>query len=243
MSAHPDVAVRRALVVVAHPDDVDFGAGGTVARWTDEAIAVTYCLVTAGDAGGFDPTVDRARIPAIRSAEQRAAARAVGVTDVRVLGYPDGQVSPSYELRRDITRVIRSVRPQRVLLQSPQWNFARIATSHPDHMATGEAAWRAVYPDARNPFAHPELRTQEGLADWKVAEVWMMGGPTPDVAVDVTGTFPRKLAALRAHESQTGHLGDTLATTLRGWLGQVARDAGLGPSRLAEAFNVYQMPD
>ena len=243
MSGSQDVGVTRALVVVAHPDDVDFGAGGTVARWTAEGVTVTYCLVTAGDAGGFDLTVDRDQIPRIRADEQRAAALALGVTDVRFLGYPDGRVTASYELRRDITRVIRSVRPQRVLLQSPQWNFARIATSHPDHMAAAEAAWRAVYPDARNPFAHPQLLAEEGLADWTVTEVWMMGGPAPDVVVDVTETFPRKLAALRAHVSQTGHLGATLEPTVRGWLGEVARAGGLGPGRLAEAFNVYRMPD
>lgn len=236
-------AVERALVVVAHPDDVDYGAAGTVAQWTDAGIEVTYCLATTGDAGGFDPSVPRERIPHIRMDEQRAAAAVLGVHDVRFLGYPDGRVTASYELRRDISRVIRHVRPQRLLLQSPLWNFARIAASHPDHMATGEAAWRAVYPDARNPFAHPELLEEEGLADWKVPQVWMMGGPAPDVVVDVTDTFDRKLAALRAHVSQTGHVGTTLADQLRDWLGAVARDGGLAPGRLAEAFNVYQMPE
>lgn len=238
-----DSQVARALVVVAHPDDVDFGAGGTVARWTQAGIEVTYCLVTTGDAGGFDPTVPREQIPVIREAEQRSAAAVLGVTDVRFLGYPDGRVTPSYELRRDISRVIRAVRPQRVLLQSPEWNFERIAASHPDHMAAGEAAWRAVYPDARNPFAHTELIDQDGLAAWKVPEVWMMGGRAPDVIVDVTDTFGRKVDALRAHASQTEHVADRLEAQLRGWLGQVARAGGLPEGRLAEAFNAYPMPE
>lgn len=237
-----DSQVERALVVVAHPDDVDFGAGGTIATWTDAGIDVTYCLVTAGDNGGFDPAVPREDIPHIRMAEQRAAGKVLGVTDVRFLGYRDGQVQATYELRRDISRVIRQVRPQRMLVQSPLWNFARIGTSHPDHMATGEASWRAIYPDARNPFAHPELLADEGLADWKVQEVWMMGGPDADVVVDVTATFDRKIAALREHVSQTEHMGDRLVEMVRGWLKSYAETHGLPEGHLAEVFNVYSMP-
>lgn len=235
-----DHEVERALAVVAHPDDIDFGAGGTVATWTAAGVSVTYCLVTAGDAGGFDPAVARADIPGIRRAEQREAAAVLGVHDVRFLsGYNDGRVSPSYELRRDISRVIRDVRPQRMLVQSPLWNFARIGASHPDHMAVGEAAWRAIYPDARNPFAHPELLEVEGLVDWKVREVWMMGGPEPDHAVDITGSYELKVAALRAHRSQTEHMGEKLDQVLREWSGRAAQQHGLAEGRLAEAFNVY----
>jgi len=237
-----DRDVERALVVVAHPDDVDYGAGGTIAQWTDAGIEVTYCLVTAGDAGGFDPTVARADIPGIRMAEQRAAAKVLGVHDVRLLGYRDGQVEASYELRRDISRVIRQVRPQRMLVQSPEWNFTRIGASHPDHMATGDATWRAIYPDARNPFAHPELISEEGLADWKVAEVWMMSGPAPDVVVDVTATFDRKVAALLKHESQTDHMGEAFEEIVAGWLRENAAAHGLPQGHLAELFNVYAMP-
>jgi len=156
----PAEQITRALVVVAHPDDVDFGAAGTVATWTDAGIAVTYCIATDGDAGGFDPDVPRAQIPAIRRAEQEAAAKAVGVSDVVFLGYPDGRLQASIELRRDIARVIRRVRPQRVLCSSPERNRQRIHPSHPDHLAAGEAALCAVYPDARNSFAHPELAVE-----------------------------------------------------------------------------------
>ncbi len=141
--------VERVLVVTAHPDDVDFGAAGTVATWTDAGYEVTYCIVTDGDAGGFDPDVPRSEIAGIRQAEQRAAAAEVGVTDVRFLGYPDGRLYVTHELRRDISRVIREVRPQRVVTQSPDRNYARIYASHPDHLATGEAVLCAVYPDAR----------------------------------------------------------------------------------------------
>ena len=108
-------AVERVLVITAHPDDVDFGAAGTVAGWVETGIAVTYCIVTDGDAGGADPTVPRGDIAGIRQAEQRAAGAVLGVRDIRFLGYRDGELTVSHDLRRDLSRVIRQVRPQRVL--------------------------------------------------------------------------------------------------------------------------------
>ena len=236
-----DVDVDRVLAVAAHPDDVDFGASGTIAGWTKSGVSVTYAVVTNGDAGGFDPDVDRADIPAIRQAEQRAAAEAVGVTEVHFLGYVDGELTVSHDLRRDISRVIRQVRPQRLLCQSPERNWARLPSSHPDHMAAGEAALQAVYPDARNPFAHPSLLADEGLEAWSVPEVWVMGGPRPDHWVDITDTFPAKVAALRAHVSQTGHR-DDLEEMLRTWNTNLAKLGGLPDGRLAESFMVVAIP-
>jgi len=233
----PVADLERVLVVTAHPDDVDFGASASIAAWTAAGIEVSYCIVTFGDAGGFDET-PREQMAALREAEQRAAAKVVGVTDVTFLGHPDGRVYVTHELRRDITRQIRRVRPQRVLTQSPQRNWQRIAPSHPDHLAVGEAALCAVYPDARNPFAHPELLAEEGLAAWTVPEVWLMGGPQPDHYVDVTDTFDRKVEALRAHVSQTAHLGDGLETMLRTWHAANAHNAGLPDGRLAEAYQI-----
>ena len=224
----------RILVVTAHPDDVDFGAAGSVARWVDEGHEVSYCIVTDGDAGGFDPDVPRSEIPAIRRAEQCAAAKVVGVDDVHFLGHPDGRLAPSLELRRDISRVIRQVRPERVVSQSPERNWARIQASHPDHLAAGEAALCAVYPDARNPFAHPELM-EEGLEPHTVSEVWLMAAPAPDVFVDITDHLEAKLAALRCHESQLPDPG-ALDGMIRGWTQATARAAGLAEGRLAEAF-------
>src|SRR6476661_8874555 len=169
-----DSEIERALVVVAHPDDADFGAAGTIAGWTDAGIAVTVLVCTRGEQGGFDETA-REQMPAIREAEQRAAAAAVGVEDVRFLtGYRDGWLEPTFDLERDIVRVIRQVRPQRVLAQSPERNWDRIGAGHPDHLASGEAAVRAIYPAARNPFAWPELMSDEGLEPWTVKELWLM---------------------------------------------------------------------
>lgn len=228
--------VERVLVVAAHPDDVDFGAAATIAGWVDAGIEVRYCLVTRGDAGGFDNT-PREQMPALREDEQRAAAAEVGVKDATFLGYPDGQVYLTHELRRDLTRQIRRFRPDRVLTHSPQRNWQRIGTGHPDHLAVGEATMCAVYPDARNRFAHPELLAEEGLDAWVVREVWLMGGPVQNHVVDVTDTFDRKLAALRRHVSQTAHLPD-LSGMVRGWLTFGASQGGLPEGRLGETFQV-----
>jgi LmbE family N-acetylglucosaminyl deacetylase len=234
-----DAEVSRILVVAAHPDDVDFGMAGTVATWTDSGLEVVYCIVTNGDAGGHDPAVSRADMAVLRRAEQLAAAKCVGVSDVRFLGYPDGRLEPSLDLRRDIARVIRQVRPDRVACPSPERNYLRLPTSHPDHRAAGSAALDAVYPDARNQFAFPEL-ADEGLDPWIVPQVWISGGPQPNHFVDITGTFDRKVAALRAHESQTGHM-TNLEEMLRGWLSRSAAMGGLAEGRLAEAFQVLQV--
>ncbi|MFB9184455.1 PIG-L deacetylase family protein [Dactylosporangium sucinum] len=234
-SATPLDDVQRVLCVFAHPDDIDFGAAGTVARWVDAGLEVAYLLVTRGDAGGFDDT-PREQMPILRESEQRAAAAAVGVKQVEFLdGYRDGILTPSIGLRRDITAAIRRFRPDRVLTNSPLRRWDRIAgPSHPDHLAAGEATTCAVYPDARNPFTFTDI----GLEPWTVREIWYSGGPAPDHLVDVTDTFPRKLAALRAHVSQTSHLTD-LDATIEARLAMVAAAGGLPAGRLAESFSVF----
>jgi LmbE family N-acetylglucosaminyl deacetylase len=232
-----DADVSRVLVITAHPDDVDFGAAGTIAGWTDAGIEVTYCVVTDGGAGGYDEDFPRADVPALRRAEQVAAAKCVGVHDVRFLGYPDGVVEATLDLRRDLARVMRQVRPDRVVGPSPERNYARMPPSHPDHRAVGSAALDAVYPDARNPFAFPELREREGLAPWTVREVWISGSPSPTHFVDVTATFGRKVAALRAHVSQTGQMAD-LEERIRTMLSRNADRGGLPEGQLAEVFQI-----
>jgi LmbE family N-acetylglucosaminyl deacetylase len=227
----------RALVVMAHPDDVDYGAAGTVAHWVRHQWSVTYCIVTDGDAGCEDPAADRTELARTRRQEQWAAARVVGVTDVRFLGRPDGLVEPGPALRRDITRIIRQVRPHLVLTHSPERNHLRIKSSHPDHRAVGAATLDAVYPDARNPGAFPELQLDEGLEAWTVPEVWLRGGPVTDRFVDVTDTFEAKMAAIRAHRSQGG-AEPGFDEVMRARLAALALDAGLPHGRLCEAFQV-----
>ena len=225
---------ERILVITAHPDDVDFGVAGSVASWTKAGATVTYCVITDGDAGGFDLDVPRDQIPSIRRAEQTAAAAEVGVTDVRFLGYPDGRLTASMELRRDLSRVIREVMPLRVVAQSPERNWQRIQASHPDHLAAGEAAICAVYPDARNPFAHPELAA-EGIEAWSVPEVWLMATPRPDTFVDITDTTDAKITALLRHESQLPDP-SRIEPLIRGWGARMAALAELPEGSLAEAF-------
>jgi LmbE family N-acetylglucosaminyl deacetylase len=235
-----DDEVERALVVVAHPDDADFGAAGTIAGWVDAGVGVTLLLCTRGEQGGFDET-PRSEMPAIREREQRAAAAALGVTDVRFLdGWSDGWLEPTSELQKAIVAVIRDVRPQRVLTQSPKRLYQRLQASHPDHLAAGEATVRAVYPAAENRFAWPEL-IDSGLLPWPVIELWLMSHEESLHAVDITDQFDRKLRALQAHASQTAHLGDGLEDRLRGWNGSNAAMAGLPEGRLAELFAVTRI--
>jgi len=224
------------LVITAHPDDVDFGAAGTVATWTATGVDVSYCIVTDGAAGSSDPGVDLVTLAARRQAEQRKAAAEVGVSEVIFLDYPDGRLEVSLELRRDLSRVIRTVRPDRVVAQSPERNWERIRASHPDHLAAGEAALQAVYPDARNPFAHPELLAA-GLQPHTVGEVWLMASPNADRFVDITAVVERKIAALTCHESQIADPRQ-LEEMVRGWVAATAERAGLAPGRFAEAFQV-----
>ena len=228
-------APERALVVVAHPDDIDFGMAGTVAALTEAGCHVAYCLATSGEAGGDDLSRTADELAATRQAEQTAAAAEVGVSELHWLGHPDGMVVADLALRRDIARVIRIARPDAVLCQTTIPNWDHIYISHPDHLATATAALAAVYPDSRNPRAFPEL-LDEGHEPHTVSEIWLIG-TEPNRWIDITDTFERKVAALRAHRSQTGHI-DDLEERLREWAASNAAEGGLGEGRLAEAYRV-----
>lgn len=173
----------------------------------------------------------------MRRREQTAAAALVGVTDLHFLGYIDGSVQMSQDLRRDISRVIRQVKPQRMLIQSPDRNYMRIGISHPDHLAAGATALAAIYPDARNPFAHPELLADEALEPWSVPETWLMGSPTPNHWVDVTEHLETKFAAIESHRTQLPEP-HAMRERLTQSLAMQATNAGLPEGRYAEAFQV-----
>jgi LmbE family N-acetylglucosaminyl deacetylase len=224
------------LVVAAHPDDIDFGAAGTIIGWTDAGARVTYCVVTDGDSGGFDLDLSRTEVARVRRAEQEAAAKVAGVDGVVFLGYPDGRLTASLELRRDLARVVRQTRPGRVVGPSPERNWQSVYASHPDHLACGEALMAAVYPDARNPFAHPELLAG-GLEPHVVPDMWLQAGPRPNHAEDVTDRFARKMEALRCHASQHPEP-DQLEERMLAWGGWVASSFGMPEGRLAEAFQI-----
>jgi LmbE family N-acetylglucosaminyl deacetylase len=230
--------INRVLVVTAHPDDVDFGAAGTIALWTDSGVEVVYCIVTNGDAGGFDPATPRSAIAGIRQAEQTAAAKELGVSELRFLGYPDGALEANLALRKAISREIRRYKPDVVLTQSSVRDFSRIYASHPDHLATGEATMCAVYPDARNPFTFTDL-IDEGFEAHSAWQVWIMGGANPNHYVDTTLQFDRKIAALRRHESQHQDP-DAMVVRVRGWNESLALAAGLPEHCTAESFLIVE---
>jgi LmbE family N-acetylglucosaminyl deacetylase len=234
----PDHEVKAALVIMAHPDDAEFWAGGTIAVWSAAGCKVTYLLLTDGDAGGFDHGLPRSELPGIRREEQRDAAAILGSDDVRFLGRPEGSLVNDAALRAQVVRVIRQVRPQRVLTWSPEWNWSRFRTScHADHRATGEVALTAIYPDAGNRFAHPALLDDEGLEPWNVQEIWMINGREPNHYVDITETFNRKIEALQAHSSQIADP-DSLVDRMRERIAPNTAAAGLADCRYAEAFQV-----
>lgn len=194
----------KILAVVAHHDDLEFGVAGSIARWVQEGASVTYVIITDGGAGSNDPTVTRADLVARRQQEQIAAAAAVGVTDVHFLGYTDGILQPTLELRREIVRIIRSVKPDRVVCQDPTTVFFNeYYINHPDHRAAGEATIYAVFPSAETRPIFPELLA-DGYEPHHVKELYLTLTQHPTHFVDITPTIELKMAALRCHVSQIG---------------------------------------
>ncbi|MEE1620335.1 PIG-L deacetylase family protein [Zafaria sp. Z1313] len=231
---------RRVLCFAAHPDDLDFGASGTVAAWTDAGVEVQYCIMTDGDAGGFDPG-HRDSIVEMRHREQREAAADVGVARVHFLGERDGYLEPSHEVQRKVVALMREVRPDVVLAMHPERDWERLQRSHPDHLACGEAVVRAAYPAVENPYAYPELAGQ-GLEAFKLRSLWLYGAPAAreNHWVDIQDTFERKLGALRRHLSQHPDPG-RMEDYVRRQAAQKAALAGMNAGSLAEAFHVVEV--
>jgi len=197
-----DPGRRRALAVFAHPDDVDFGAAGTVAAWVDEGWDVRYLCATRGQKGGQDASVRPQEYGALREEEQRKAAAVLGVTDVIFLDYMDSEVFIDLELRRQISREFRRHRPHRLLTMDPQPLPSDRFVNHPDHRAVGQTALDVTMTGGTTAQIFPEL-IAEGLPPWReLEESWLMGPAVEQTVVDVTSTFDRKIAALRAHASQ-----------------------------------------
>lgn len=228
-----DFVPTKALIVVAHPDDIDFGAAGTSCTLVDHDVDVVYGLVTNGDAG--EPShILGAELAEIRQAEQTEAAKIVGVTELHWLGFPDGAVVADLDLRKAIARLIRIVRPDLVITQSPLRNLDRIYASHPDHLAAGEAVVAAVYPDARNAKSFPEL-VDEGHEPHPVPRIWLMANAETNLHVDVTEALDRKIEALLAHHSQNDDRVEMLPELIRDWSRMMAESAGID-GRAIESF-------
>ncbi|GAA0459642.1 GlcNAc-PI de-N-acetylase [Paractinoplanes deccanensis] len=218
------------LVVTAHPDDAEFHFGATIAALADGGAGVRYLVCTDGAQGEPGDGPPAGGVAATRMAEQRAAAAVLGVREVCFLGLPDGSLEPTLGLRRAITERIRRYRPALLLTHYPRRVLdIPIEASHPDHLAVGEAAMAAVYPDAGNARAFPEL-ARAGLGPHQVREVWVPGYERPNHYVDATKYVDRKCEALRRHRSQTG--GEPPA-----WVLEWMRQAGRGPGyRYAEHY-------
>jgi len=194
--------IERVLAIFSHPDDAEFGAAATIAHLVGLGARVDYVVTTDGSKGTDDPAVTPAMLAATRIAEQRAAADVLGVREIVHFGYPDGYLTPSLDLRRDIVRQIRRYRPDLVIAQNPQRRVdGNPFMAHPDHLATGEATMAAVYPAARDRLNFPEL-LNEGLEPWKVRQVLITGADHPNLWVDVADRLDVALRALRCHASQ-----------------------------------------
>ena len=215
--------VRRAMVVHAHPDDAEFSAGATIAKMADDGVEWTLVVATAGNRGGEGDRTEE-ELTRVRDAEQRAAADVLGIKNIVNLGYDDGSLTPSLELRRDITREIRRWQPDVVIAANPVRNFGYIGGNHPDHLAVGEATLAAIYPTARNPMALPELR-DDGLEKWVVTWIYVSGASQekPNLYVDATDHVDRKIQALLSHTSQLGAWVDTWIRTQEGGSGSRRR--------------------
>jgi LmbE family N-acetylglucosaminyl deacetylase len=192
-------AIERVMVVTAHPDDSEFGAGGTVAKMVKEGREVTYVIVTSGNKGSSDRSMTPERLARIREEEQRNAARTLGVARVEFLGYPDCEVEDTRDLRRDVTRQIRRWRPDLVIAQNPNRTY-NLGASHRDHRTAAGVALDCVYPLARDHMAFPELLPE--FEPHRVREVYLMQWESPHVVVDIADFMDLKIKALACHASQ-----------------------------------------
>jgi LmbE family N-acetylglucosaminyl deacetylase len=229
---------KKIAVIMAHPDDAEFICAGTIARWAEEGNEVVYVLLTSGDKGSDDPTMTSDQLVATREAEQREAARILGVKEVTFLKYPDAYLEPNLELRKTLTRVIRRLKPDVVVCQDPTVRWADSQyINHPDHRAAGEATLAAIFPSARDRLTFPELLA-EGLEPHKVREVYLAGAQTPDVAIDISAQMEKKLASLRAHASQLGDW--DFEPVIRDWAKATAAEHP-GNGEYVESFKYFKL--
>ena len=227
--------IDRVMVITAHPDDSEFGAGGTVARFVKDGREVAYCIVTNGNKGSSDRAMTPERLAVIRAEEQRNAARVLGVEQVTFLGYPDGEVEDTRDVRRDVAREIRRWRPDLLICQNPNRTY-NLGASHRDHRIVGGIALDCVYPLARDHMAFPELLPE--LEPHKVKQVYVMQWQNPQLVVDISDVIDLKMRALACRASQFADFSRVEARVRE-------RAAELGQARgfaYAEAFDHIVLP-
>ncbi len=231
------VEAKRGMVVVAHPDDAEFGSGGTIAAWVDEGIEMVLVIATDGSKGSAIAEMSSDHLIRIRREEQQAAAEVLGVHEVVFLGYPDGYLEHTLDLRKDITRAIRQYRPDRLITMAPYRSFAVNAyINHPDHLAVGDATLAAIYPTARDRLTFPDLAA-EGLEPHKVREVYVTGTEHPDCWVNIEATIGRKIEALHRHVSQISDMA-AMEERMRARAAEVAQGHDMP---YAECFKVFYL--
>ncbi|MBL8148084.1 MAG: PIG-L family deacetylase [Anaerolineae bacterium] len=225
------------LIVVAHPDDIEFGSGGSAAAWTAQGAKVVYCIVTDGAGGSNSADMTPERLVEIRRQEQAAAAAKAGVSDVHYLGYRDGELVATVDLRRHIARLIRQIKPNRVVIMDPTAVLISAEgfdyINHPDHRAAGEAALYAVFPTSGSRLVMPEL-LDEGLEPHNVSELYLVMSDKPNIAVDISAVWDRKVAALLEHRSQVD---ESVVDEIRNWAVEAGKEAGV---ELAETYRVMR---
>lgn len=195
------------LFIFAHPDDPEFFCGASIARWASQGHALHYCLLTRGDKGVKDLSADPLALAREREHEQRCAADHLGVQGLVFLDYQDGYLVPTLDARRDVVRVIRQFKPQIVVTSDPIHLFGENWINHPDHRAAGQIVVDSVFPAAGNPLYFPELLEKESLAPHAVNEVWLTVTGLPNVTLDVTEFWERKIEALHCHSTQIVDMG------------------------------------
>lgn len=225
------------MVIVAHPDDADFGPAATAARWIDAGSTGWLVCLTSGEAGSDDPAADPLELARLREAEQRRAAAIVGYEAVHFLHQPDGALANDLAVREQLVRLIREFKPDAVVSQDPTVVFHDTRfVNHTDHRAAGMAAVDAVYPAARNAMAFPHL-AREGLAPHVVTRIYLFATEEPTVWVDTTATFERKLASLSEHPSQLRDP-DRIVEWMRRWGEENGKAIGVP---LADAFRLISI--
>jgi LmbE family N-acetylglucosaminyl deacetylase len=233
-------APRRIMGIFAHPDDPEFFAGATFAKWAQDGAEISFVVATSGDKGSDKPEMTPEKLVQIREEEERCAAAVLGVQAVIFLRYTDGELYPTLELRRDITRLLRLKKPDIVVTLDPTvfW-YATRAINHPDHRAIGAATLEAVFPTARDRLNFIEHERDEGLTPHKVRTVYIAGAAEPTVKMDVTDTIETKIRSLYEHKSQIADM-EAMAKRIR----ERALDPEAPPEypRYVEYFRVIQLP-
>ncbi len=233
-SDNPQKVPRIVLGVAAHPDDLDFSSAGTVATWAAAGAEVYYLVLTNGNKGSADRTADPAALTELRRQEQRDAAAILGVKDVFFCDYEDGALEVTMDVKRDIARIIRQVRPEVVITFDPcmLYNADMGFINHPDHRAAGQATLDAVYPLARDHLSFPELYRDEGLEPHNVSAVLLANFTNQNYHVNITECFDTKIAAIMAHTSQVADP-EAMKNMMRTMASRIGASAGVS---LAEGF-------